>query len=209
MKVLIDTTKTRSTVINGEVAYFIDNPVEFTGETNENPGNNKEYYNQHRERYLQKYKADYRHNEKKLAQAKKYREECIARNGGVFAKPVFTATGVKEKLGSPEQVMQRALRGQIKGIIERYARAEIERKGLTPEEVEASGRLEHRNAYKALYSEFDRQMRIELGIQGLTLEDLGLGVSKNTTGKPYLDRIATAGYLENLQLVARELFGEK
>ena len=166
MKVKIDTNKLRSTVINGEVAYFMDDIT---------------------------------------ADGKKAKVEVVSK-GGYYVKPVFTAEGVRQKLGSPAEVLKRALKEQVKGLVERYAAGEIERKGITPEQVKASDRLEHRNAYKALYSEFDRQMRIELGSQGISLEEIGLGIARNTTGKSYIDRIAAAGHLENLQIVARELF---
>jgi hypothetical protein len=166
MKVKIDTNKLRSTVINGEVAYFMD---------------------------------DLNVDRKKVE---------VVSKGGYYVKPVFTTEGVRQKLGSPAQVLKRALKEQIKSLVENYAEGEIARRGLTPEQVKASDRLEHRNAYKALYSEFDRQMRIELGNQGISLEEIGLGIAKNTTGKSYIERISAAGHLENLQIVARELFGK-
>lgn len=72
-----------------------------------------------------------------------------------------------------------------------------------------ANRMEYREPYLLVYSAFDRYMRIELNKLNMTLEDIGLGRAKNTANKPYIDRIAEAGQLHNLLVVAEALFQPK
>jgi hypothetical protein len=70
-------------------------------------------------------------------------------------------------------------------------------------------RMEYREPYLLMYSAFDRYMRIELNKLNMTLEDIGLGRARNEGKKPYIDRIAEAGQLHNLLVVAEALFQPK
>jgi hypothetical protein len=123
--------------------------------------------------------------------------------------PKLTVDAVRSHITSPEETLKRNLKDEINKLVHKEAMRQIEMKGLTPEQVQASDREDHRNTYKALYAQFDRIMRIELGKQGYTLEEIGLGKAKNYSGKSYIDRIIDAGYLENLHVVAQALFGQK
>jgi hypothetical protein len=72
-----------------------------------------------------------------------------------------------------------------------------------------ANRMEYREPYLIMYSAFDRYMRIELNKLNMTLEDIGLGRARNEGNKPYIDRIAEAGQLHNLLVVAEALFQPK
>lgn len=75
--------------------------------------------------------------------------------------------------------------------------------------IDTDTRIDYREPYLIMYSSFDRYMRIELNKLNTTLEDIGLGRARNAANKPYIDRIAEAGQLNNLLVVAETLFQPK
>jgi len=123
--------------------------------------------------------------------------------------PKFNLEEVRNHISSPEETAKRNLKSEINKLVHKEAMRQMNAKQITPQQEEENDRYEHRTAYKALYAQFDRIMRIELGKQGYTLEECGLGKAKNYSGTTYIDRITNAGYLENLHIVAQAMFEQK
>lgn len=100
------------------------------------------------------------------------------------------------------------MKDRIKKLTQDEGRRSVAAKKKAGLKIDAN-RMEYREPYLVMYSAFDRYMRIELNKLNMTLEDIGLGRAKNLSNKPYIDRIAEAGQLHNLLVVAEALFQPK
>lgn len=210
MQQMIDKTKLRSTDWQGKTAFYVSDIEDSYGEgvINKLPRESRfaAFVNHDgaiRQRRLVFEEAVDQFNKQEAIPVQPLQGEQVQ----MYLKPVIDAKLVREHLASPQELQKVKLKEEITKLINDTANARIKAKGLTPQQVAASDREDHREAYKTLYAQFDRILRIELGKQGRTLEDIGLGRAKNQTGKPYIDRIGDAGHLENLAIVAREIYG--
>jgi AICAR transformylase/IMP cyclohydrolase PurH len=98
------------------------------------------------------------------------------------------------------------IKDRIKTLCNNEARKVIYNKKKAGVAIDAESRIDYREPYLVMYATFDRYMRAELAKFNTTLEDIGLGRAKNKANKPYIDRIAAAGQLHNLLVVAEALF---
>jgi hypothetical protein len=109
---------------------------------------------------------------------------------------------------SLEKERNNMMKDRIKQLCQNEGKRTVAAKKKAGETVDAE-RMEYREPYLVMYSAFDRYMRIELNKLNMTLEDIGLGRARNEGKKPYIDRIAEAGQLHNLLVVAEALFQPK
>lgn len=87
------------------------------------------------------------------------------------------------------------------------AASEARQKGLTKEHIADTNNELRRQAYYALYQEFDRILASQLGIKVHQLGEHKLGKKFRLEGK-YIDTIAKAGYLDLLHKVAQQMFAK-
>jgi hypothetical protein len=87
------------------------------------------------------------------------------------------------------------------------AAKEAREKGLTKEYIANTNNELRRQAYYALYQEFDRLLASQLNVKVYQLSEHKLGKKYRLEGK-YIDTIAKAGYLDLLHKVAQQMFNK-
>lgn len=87
------------------------------------------------------------------------------------------------------------------------AAKEAKEKGLTKEYIANTNNELRRQAYYALYQEFDRVLASQLGVKIHELGTHKLGKKYRLEGK-YIDTVDKAGYLGLLHKVAQQMFGK-
>ncbi len=203
----INTDKVRSTYVKGKKAYFVS---DIASEFGERPVNQLV---KNKTIFMERVRVGNNSQMRRLVFQKDLQqvptEQCSVKAQEVRKElPVLTVAAVRKLSLSVQEEKNKMLKEEIKALCKRYTDQEIRLKGITREEAEENDRWQYRESYRTLYSTFDRYMRAELKKTDKSLEDLGLGYAKKTGDKPYLDRIADAGQLESLHVIAQALFGQ-
>ena len=234
----IDTNKLRSTYINGKKAYFVSDIAEhfgnkpvkkliknkaiFTERVKHNNNSQTRRLVLHKD--LESFDAVPENREsvftkfKKLTASftgkKEQTQEFLnnyqpVQEGEKVEMPDISLEAIRDKQLDLGQARNEMIQKRINDLCYREARKTIRAKRLTEKESLKNDRQVYREPYLILYNTFDRYMRAELVKFNMTLEDVGLGYAKNTRNRTYIDRIAEAGQLDNLLVVAEALFQPK
>jgi len=231
----IDTNKLRSTYVKGKKAYFVS---DIAGHFGERPvtrlAKNKAIFkarvkdkNNSQNRRLvfhkdlqnlamenvEKCKETKKEKFSMFKRIKRYYQQTkeAANQPGKIQPPVMVEISldkIRKTSISLEKERINMMKDRIKKLCLDEGRRSVAAKKKAGLKIDAN-RMEYREPYLLMYSAFDRYMRIELNKLNMTLEDIGLGRVKNTGNKPYIDRIAEAGQLNNLLVVAEALFQPK
>ena len=228
----IDTNKLRSTYVKGKKAYFVS---DIAGQFGERPVNRlvknkaifkariKDKNNSQNRRLvfhkdLQNMAMEITEKNKEkfsmFKRIKRYYQQTkeTAKKAGTHQTPVMVEISL-DKLRKTSISLEKERINMMKDRIKKLCMDEgkrsvaAKRKAGLP--IDTDTRIDYREPYLIMYSSFDRYMRIELNKLSTTLEDIGLGRARNAANKPYIDRIAEAGQLHNLLVVAEALFQPK
>lgn len=101
------------------------------------------------------------------------------------------------------------IKGQINALVNNYVHSKAVSEGWTDEQLEQNDREKYREVYTALYREFDRVLRKQLGAEGKNLEDYNLGTESRKHRQNYLDMVGKQGLLPQFLNVAKQMFGYK
>lgn len=230
----INTNKLRSTYIKGQKAYFVSDIEKHFGERpvtklvktksifNERVkhGNNSQTRRLVFHKDLQNISFEEAGKEntqkvsmfnkiKKYCQGNKESKKCCENEIKGFAPVEISLDKIRKTSISLEKERLNMTKDRIKKLCNDEGIRNVKAKRKAGIKVDTVSRIDFREPYLLMYSAFDRYMRIELKKFNMTLEDIGLGRARNEGKKPYIDRIAEAGQLHNLLVVAEALFQPK
>lgn len=106
-----------------------------------------------------------------------------------------------------DEVEMSIQKGQIIAVVDHYVQLKAIKEGLTDVDLAQNDRAMYRDAYTALYREFDRILKKELAAKGKKLEDYNLGAASRKNRESYLDMLGRQGLLAQMFEVAKQMFG--